>query len=369
MSFSSHKKVVGDLIESLTAGRKDADVVFVGSLRAAAESVFHPALSDIDVLIVPSGDSLDFYVSHFERAIKIARKLNSQDGWLADVFVMSHRLANAHYSCLSIYSGTTSIETEDYIVNNGLYDRAPFSNPDQRFKKKLYMANAARACLDYGRLLPVADTRDARKTAKKLLRLLKIIICAHSEYDSLDKIEERLFSVGTFDAIVPVFEEVVQRRIEIGPHLNASLNDAVVSDWSGLMIDQSNLGDFLQTINFDKLISPEDEKIYGDLGWVLRDLLIVGLKDVICATDVRRDELIKRYVDSAVSGVVRLALSGVDGLADLESDETPMKVRESYVSVTSYLEGSELTMYHVAAATILLEHAFSLGYQYCHDQL
>lgn len=344
--------------------RSDTTSVYVlGSLKARSSMSFHPKLSDVDLLVVPTCDSLSDYVSHFEQAIKASKYLNKDEQQdLYEIFLMSSSVANYHYSCLSVFAGARYADERDWLVGKkNIQDLMPVSDA---LKSELYKAQAKKFREDFATFSPKTDTSKSRKVAKELLRGLKIIICANVDPKELEATEDLLFDVFSFDRIESVFYEIVGVKLKIHSIFDSVLMGDTVDDWSLWVTEQELMAGQLPDLKVKNELdntSLSEGRFYRTVGDMLRWMLIIGVKDIINeGDDKRRGLMIRSFVDESLSMVVRLAVAGVKPLTNFETDDTPRIVKDAFDIIVDFLkaEDAEVSLMQLTSSIVLLEYAF-----------
>jgi len=359
--ISSYKNQISNKLKALVVySPQNTNIYVVGSLRVSRELSYNAKLSDIDLLIVPVCDSLDDYVAHFKQLINIADKLNLPSDQLVEFFILPSSIVDIYTTCLSVISGDSKLQDEDLVYkakDHGADQPQEQLVPSLKARKGLYVAASEKFRGDYARLMPVADTGRARKTAKCLLRGLKLIVCAHTDEDSLMKMEQRLTSVDTFSQMRPILSELVKDTdFTIDDIWQDTLDGHAVDDWSEWMMAQEAVAKQLLGHRFD--MDNADVRFYDGL-YQARELLVAGIKNVL--NEKRLDyqkEYMETFANDTASVIVKLALSGVECLIDFEDTATPSIVSDSSVLLIEYLKGDLVSLRHMAACVVLLEYAF-----------
>lgn len=307
--------------------------------------------------MVPDYDSVTDYAAHLKQATEIHKTLNHSEDDLTEIFVMSSRSAYGYFKLLPVLASSEELAHEDSLF--GLHNpklHSPTSlSPEGR--RNLYIAFADQFRSEYLNLLPVADTSKARKTAKRLLRGIKVIICANTAADELAVMERTLSSLNTFDEITPLYQKITGEKIIAGDSIACALQGEAIDDWALWMTDQEEVARGLLIARIPELKQGE-LRFYDGMQKILLDMLIIDLKDIICQReDVVRRELIESYVDAAAGLTARLALCGVESLSDFE-ESAPRDVLQSYEILVDHLKNGGSDFHDLAAASIMLEYAF-----------
>ena len=350
-------KIIEQIAPLIMYGRNDLRVYFIGSSSISRQNHFNASLSDVDLLFTPDCGSLNDYASHLKQIIRINLALNQPKDQLFECFMMSSRLAGTYFKILAVIAGDDKLRDEDIAFDGGLKKSSNDTViPSSSARKTLYLAKSLRFYHEYMYQLPVADTSQARRVAKLLLRCLKLMICAKVDAKDLVRIEHELFSVTTFGEVQSMFFDVFGTKFD-GGLMQQVLDGAPVDDWPAWMVAQDSFARTLMSINLSDKIDINDLRFYDGLAQV-RDMLNVGLKNVLCIDDSSRPEYISAYADNTASIIVKLALSRVPSLADFETATTPELVLESYGVMIKHLKGDVTGLEVLAASVILLEYAF-----------
>lgn len=362
---SLRKKRVREAILSLDVLKHtDSTICFIGSMgKAQSESLSR--LSDVDLLLIEDHTSLSQYVAHLNQAQLIAASLKKpKNEELFDIFMMSSMVAELHYSCLPVLAGSTTLDKDDLIA--GAHFRINFKANilSNDFRQQLYRARANHLSRQYIQYSPVADTANARKVAKLILRILKLVICANSKVEDLNKIEKSLLPIDKLIDIESLFFEIVGRRVTIDPIIQQALEGKDINDWPAWMIAQDKLARQFLDFRLDAIFSVNDYLFYDTIAYILQDMLTLEIKNIIgTQNEKKRLALMEQFVNKAASCTVRLALAGVMSLANFDHPDTPKIVSKSYDVVVQYLRTGIMNMQGIAASVVLLEYALTQSFQ------
>lgn len=368
---SSYKKQISSKLKAVfTHGSQDTDIYVAGSLRVSRESSFNASLSDIDLLIIPNGDSLDTYVKHYQQLISIPPKLTLPHDQLVEFFVLSSSIIEMYTHCLSTLINANRLYDEDRIFTASNKNSPPYERvaPSLVTRQNLYKMAANKFCAEIVMRMPLADTSKARKTAKNLLAGLKLIICAKVDETRLNEMEKQLFAIYTFEQIRPILTDVLPEvSIIIDPIFQQALDGKACDDWSEWMVAQDVIAKQLLELTFDMT---NREKRFYDGMYQMRDMLVISVKNILNEADrMRRNELMDVFVHDAAGVIARLALMGVERLVDFDDIQTPQMVTESSEVLIEYLKGEPVNLRHMAASVILLEYGFKQSIVYADNNL
>lgn len=371
VSSSRYSSILDEVPVYMEHSREDVDLYLVGSARASKKRFFSAELSDLDLLFVCNTQSIDDYVDHFTHIINLQTKLSSHKDQLIEAFFASVSIVQLHFLCLSTIGGSEDLARQDLLYGSGRQGQTKSDIiPSDLSKKNLYLARATSFCNEYGRLLPIADTARARKTSKVLLRGLKLLICANTPEQKLNAMEKMLFSVATFHEINTIFRQATGEDLQVGEILEKALAGEDVGDWPEWMIAQDKIARQLLHFGERRQLSLSDMRLYETMTVVIHDMLIAGLKNIFSEKNAQiREKQIGEYADKTASLVVKLALSGVEKLINLESLGTPLIVKSSYQGFIKHLQGDLIPSLRVLAmAVILLEYSLTQSVAYVNQK-
>jgi hypothetical protein len=339
----------------------DVAAYFVGSVSGLRQRSQN--LSDVDILLTLQDASLEARVQALLSARELSMKLNnSYKDELFDVFLMTKDAADMHFSCLPILAGRPPSPTDRLL---GTYSKFVPIELSQAVRSRLYLARSSYFLNECFTHLPESDTSKAKKASKLLLRTLGSIICGCSSPELLPVNEYRLMLLNNFYDVGRLFYETTRVDINWDSFQNA-LEGKRIDDWPAWMTAQYKVLRKLYGVNLRPKLTDEEFFFYDSISRVLQDLLCLDLKNIISTPD--NDHLrvkIDRYVNQTASVIVKLALSGVDALADFEQSDTPQTVFKSYLLIEAYLKGERLCdLDCVAASMTLLEYSLEEGIKY-----
>lgn len=349
-------KIQATLSKILGSHDRGASIFFLGSAANLKGSSYIPGLSDIDLLVVPRCGSLQEYKKWLEITSMLHEKLNQESSQLYDIFMLSDRIASLHFACLSTLAGPL-------LSNSALVDKkyslTQLSKTyiDPRTRINIYRAMLRHMINKAKSQLPMADTRQGRKTVKFLRKLTKAVICSYAEPDEIELLEENLQSIGDLNSL----SELVNRKLRHGPPFDdifqTILNGERVSDWPAWMIAQEELIYWMDQV--EKNLPSQnikDTRLFGGIVKVIL-MLLIDLKTILGLQGEKREKRIGKFADETASAIVQLALSGVSSLVDFTTISTPARVNESHQILVNHLEDSRSNMECLAASVILLEYA------------
>jgi hypothetical protein len=347
--------------------RENSDIYLVGSARNSKKKFFNSKLSDIDLLIVSGSTNLEELTDRLEQVFHLAMEIDQSSHELFEIFFATSSAVSFHFSCLSVIGGAQGLNAEDLLVGSGKYGTARgVEYPSVTTRKKLYIARADGFCSEYGHLLPLADTSSARKTAKILHRGMKLLICSYASPDRLDEVENELFSISSFGELKVLFKTVRKHGLEVDDIIERAFQGQDISDWPRWMVAQDEIARQLLELIQDQRLPIEESRLHETLASAVHDMLIAGLKEIFGEKNptVRR-QMIEKYADNTASMIVKLALSGVKSLYDLDSKQVMDTIRESYHVLTDHLGGESGSDTRLLAAAIsLLEYSVTEGVKY-----
>lgn len=336
---------------------REASIFFMGSIsRASKDRSFIEGLSDIDMLVVPSCDSVDGYEKWLNLVQRLSQELNYSRGQLFDVFLLSERVVGLHFGCLATLAGALPKKSAQISKGSQVYGlKKTYINADVRIK--MYQAMAANMIRDAQSILPAADTAQARKTLKFVRKLLKAIICSYTNASDLDRVEEQLIDICEFTSLKSLVDEHVVDKIPLEDIFQEVLDGDKVKDWPQWMTAQEHLLYWLNDIDIP-ILNTKDARLYDTITQIVH-MLMLDLKAVLGEpNEAKRSEKISDFGDKTASMVVRLALAGVDLLLDLTTSSTPLRVRQGYGILVNHLKSSsQASVECLAASIILLEYA------------
>lgn len=358
MLLLGHREQVKDILLPLTVGLEDVDMYFMGTSRSFRSPLFHPKLSDLDLLYTPEYNSLEGYAKHFQQATKIAFNLRKSQRQLVDVFVLSPRILGLWLACLSVLTDSNKIYDEDCIFyNSGKRVVLDSIIPTAECSQALYVAMSEMLYEKHNTILPFADTTKARKTAKDLLKWLKLIICANTPPSRLFEIETKLFSVATFKEIKPFFDKTTNINLQTDVILDSVLRGNNIEDWAAWMVAQEALLKQLDSIrsNPGAGLKVNNRRLFEGMCRAYTMLVMTVKAIVVAKNEARRSKLIEEFAFSTASVLVQLALSGVKSLESFEG--APKLIVESYEVLEKHLSSNARDDRLLAASAILLEYA------------
>jgi predicted nucleotidyltransferase len=360
---NAKKLQVKDAIQaSLRYHPKETNVYFVGSLSRDGRVSFNPKLSDVDLLITASCDTLEEYAKYFREIEELNSKFrNKKDVY--DIFFISDSILDSYLSTLSIIWDNNLINEENLIFGSG--ERRVSTKgtiPNQRTVHQLYIAKSLDFCVEYARKMPFADSKQARKVAKSLLKGLKLLICAHTSPPRLRQVENELQMLMTFEEVVPVLCRSLKREFHLNKKFDKVLGEGFVEDWPTWMAMQNEAVDQLAHLIPSLYKVSTEQQLHMAL-CMLWDMLTLDLKEIMWEADREHQKnQIMEFADTTAGLVAKLALGGVQALVDFDDQDTPTKVRQSYEIMVEHLGHNDTpTLKCLAASVILLEYAFSQG--------
>ena len=346
-------KIQSALSKVLGSRERGASAFFLGSTREQGASSFIPDLSDIDLLLVPESNSLKAYREWVDDLVYLNKELNRPDGQLFDIFALSRNIAAIHFACLSTLAGRVPRE-EDTIFGKQFALKSITSDD---VYKRLYKAEFLifrQRCLES---FPVADTSRARKTAKFLLRFIKVFICACDSKTELSHLEAQLCDIKDFSGLQEYLKKITNSSLPQFDLFQKALDGETVDDWPAWMMAQEELTYWLVDNTPDFFKDKSEQRFFVTVCQV-RDMLMLGLKDILSLQDdEERRRRIGEFADKTASILVKLAMSRVVKLADLTTETTPIRVKDSYEVLVHHLKSTRADEMCLAASVILLEYA------------
>lgn len=351
MVNSAASLIVGDLKERVSIYR-------IGSTSVANDRFFHNRLSDVDLLVIAKNDSLKDYVSHFHSLANLdTSQLPNPD--LLEIFSMSPDTVQVYLSCLSVIAGASSLDESNFVAGEKYLPRKDSPAPSLRTRLSLYRARMYDFYLEALRGLPYADTTKARKVVKNMLRAAKVTICANVSTDELLATENELFAAATFQDVQRLYEKSMHRSLDYSHYevFDRVLSSGEVEDWPAWMMAQGQV--ISEILLLIRHFSPDREYILSStVCRTLQGMLVIGVKNIINERNsAARDELIYNFANETASILVKLALEGVDELADFDNNDTPQVVKEAYDTMVRHLKGDVTRDVLFASSVILLEYA------------
>lgn len=357
------KKVhIKDILQtSIVYERSGTSVYLAGSLSFQRERYFNPNLSDIDLFLTAACATLDDYVAHLDQVRQLSLQFNKEKGAVVDLFFMTQDLISSYFACLPVIWDPATFDNENLIFGSGgQFISAPRQDvsPSMATKKQMYIAKALSFSDAYSDKLPVADTSLSRKTAKSILKGLKLIICAKTPTSKLAELERQLQHVVDFTQLEAFLIESKTPVLHFKETLDDAIKGKSIEDWPAWMICQNDMAIQLMRERFELSQALKDQRLYVSLGRVW-DMLTLGLKEVTGEVDTERQlAQIAVFADNTASLITRLALGGVDALIDLEDENTPHSVKQGYEVMVKHLRHSDSSLRSLAASVALLEYAF-----------
>lgn len=371
MEGLAYKDRTANLISLLPPLSIGTNLYTLGSMKPKLESQFDPRVNDVDVLVVADYSTIEEYVDRFEQSKGVATILKNSTADLYDVFFMSREVAKLHFLCFSVLAGGTELEDEDLLVGDShrtlsLDDYVP----SEELRWRLYQVQAHRLCQEYVATSPNSNTEKARKTAKLLLRLFKVLICASCGVRMLKGIERELLLANDFKSIQQLFYKVVGAKVSIDPLFQRTLRGYSIDDWSEWMVAQEEIATQLLGLE-DKIdFKTPNYLFYDTLAIILQDMLTMGVKHVINSPDKKTYLAeVASFIDRTSGYIVRLALAGVNNLKDFQASMAPPIVVEAYHEVTDYLAGKKAKSRTFISALILLEYTAKQSITYANHRL
>lgn len=343
----------------ITGEHKKASVYVIGSASQEAGAPFNIHLSDIDLMMIVQARSLGDLTDLITQAFGLNSQLNGQRDDAVELFVALPDTISFYLTYLSITAGIDQLDEKDRLSGE------QFATGLIRSKviaRRMYLHAAIDLCREFAMKLPNADTKFARRTAKRVLRTLKIILCAQVPEEDFELIEARLLHVHNFEDLAEFLPRF--NRQGMASIWQEVLDGKNVDDWPGWMKEQNDIAmvfaDFAREFKYDV----KEHQLYSAL-CRLRDLLIVDAKNVICENDeVRRGFLIGQYADSLAGVVAKLALLGIPGLKDLSTPETPTLVRDAYFKVLDHLQNERNNIECFTASIALGDYSLNQAIEY-----
>jgi len=338
------------------------EIYIVGSSSNKQLGHFSHVLSDIDLMITPDLKGFDDYVAGIGAARQVSVLLNSEPDQLVDVFILNRRISDMYFACLSAIWGFNQLDKADLVYGTLPLEReVPSQAIDTRHRKALYVSKAAHFCNQLAHDLPQADASSARKTAKDIIKCLKVTACALAPLESLNDIEKEVFATKDFQKVISQLDHGHDDWGELVDGLQKIINEGRVEDWPAWMMLQDAAARQLLMYLPGLRQQANDDRFYAAL-WQVWDLLTKGVKDVLL-TD--REKLfpgaISEFADRVTGIIVKLGLAGVDELIDFETDATPNDVKRSYQLIVDHLQEDDMHRGDIAllgASVVLLEYAF-----------
>lgn len=360
-----HKDVLKNICAQMEYyGRTDVDVYLIGSVRASKGRFFNAQLSDIDLLFLCQGSSIEDYASHFDRIINQVQLADTNDH-IIEAFFASPSTVEFYFSCLATIIGDNALKTEDHIFGEAGYLLNGKNTPSLAVRQRLYQARSIYFCNEYSRALPVANTEKARKVAKLLLRGLELVICAYTPTDRLVEMEKNLFSVATFKDLRPFFESTVGLELKVDKVFEEALVGTAIKDWPSWMVAQDKVAHQLLNLGANQQLLLLEARFFETVAGVVHDMLLADLRSILSEKDSKtRKEQIAKYADTTASIIVKIGLSGVTALNDFESSLTPPYVKESYRMLVKHLQGNPPSLSILASSVILLEYSLAQAIEY-----
>lgn len=347
----------------------NVDVYIIGSGRPSKANFFNERLSDIDLLFVCGVQSLEDYVRHFEQIGSAIVKLESFNNQLIEAFFASREYVRYYTECLATIGGFRELASEDLLSGRGEFiisDNIVIPSP--LTKSRLYKVRARNFCIEYGRLLPIADSSKARKISKVLLRGFKLLIVSSTPIDELARTEEALFSMASFEEVENLLRRFTGRDIIVDQVIKDTLAGKDIEDWSAWVQAQDKIARDLLYFEMQENVDITLFRLHETIGAIVQDMLIVGLKNILTEPNAAiKSELIETYVCKSSSLIARLALSGVESVYNLEEQGTPDLVQQSYRIIEGYLRGKDATLHTLAAAVVLLEYSLAQSIAFAND--
>lgn len=359
MDWPEERRKLADEIQSLLGQPSERMKVYViGSFATFQGGRFNVDLSDIDLLFVPRCRMLHEYVEHFQQLMYVNDHLNRSNKSLVETFTMSSAYAYSYFNLLPVVAGSRYIHENDLIFGLSRDEGASRSVlPSEKVRKKLYHAHELLFRNAHLPKLPIADTSQARKYAKLMLRELKIIACAASSETGLSALEDRLFSINNFHEIKDVNQDWLHISASAYEEMQRAYEGVTVSNWPGWMEAQEEFVESILNSSGNRFVDASEYRLYEGMVQA-RDLLSRGLKEVFRQrSNSDRVTMVNAYINEAAGIMAKLALAGVTSLAAFDDRTTPGRVLESYSIMTAYLQGKfEEDLKCLAAATVLLEY-------------
>lgn len=359
------KRAIKSRLSQFEYGFGGTPIYLVGSLSNYRESVFNSKLSDTDIVVVPEDGSLVGCEAHLKQTISLAAYLNASKERLVDVFFLPGSITDLYLNCLSVYWGRRGLRSTDLLTGRPTLHHRP-----QRLaiecQKALYVQEAIKLCDYYKFCLPIADTSQARKVAKRLLISCKLLICAAAQEDILLK-EEALFSVHTFADAKNFLGETNFPTLKVGEYPDVVLKGHSVENWPAWMIAQEEFAQWLTEVHVKGLLSEMTNATGNGRLFIgicrMYDMLAIQLKNIVMAKEEEaRTRLIGEFADRTASVIASLAWSGgVTALVDFEKSGTPEDVARSHEILVQHLQSAKTDIACLAASVTLLEYAFQKG--------
>lgn len=351
------KRYKSEFDKLITDEYKEASVYIIGSASRGARTPFNVTLSDVDLmLIAEEASSFDSLTNLIKRAYALNDRLN-MDGDAVELFFALPHTASFYLSYLSITAGINHFLEEDRLCGR---EFKPMDITSKAIAREMYFHAAIELCHEFAKKLPNADTKYARRTAKRILRTLKIVVCAQASRKDFESTEAKLLHLHDFKDLAAFLPELHS----IAPMWNKVLKGEDVKDWPQWMREQNTLAmqfaSWAQKFEYDVGM----HQLFSTL-CDLRDMLIVDAKNLIGEKDeAARGVLVGQYADKLAGMVVKLALLGISSLGDLSTSSTPAAVRDAYFKLLEHLQNERNDIGCLAASIILGDYALDEATKY-----
>lgn len=343
-----------DGLPSFLDCKEGADTLYVvGSRRNVHPNHFNKQWSDLDVLLCTDSPSYDHLARRMGRVIEVNDRLR-QAGCVADIFLLNSDIVSDYFTSLSVLWGFRSLDTKDLIFGLSIsYDLQKQVSND--YKLKLYQSAALAFCNTYSTELPHVETQFARRSAKRILRGLKLIACSFAGASELKGFEERLFRANRVEDVLSEIRSTTLKPKEKSVELfQEILDQAHVKEWADWVTCQYEFAKYFNELRGEITAEYGYESIVK-----VWNLLTLDLKNILLENDIAKRQMAsKRFISEALSATLRLAFHGVEALVDFNDHHTPAKIKEAYDALTAYLEHDTADLEQVAATALLLGYAY-----------
>lgn len=334
----------------------ETSVFLIGSARSPKRLMFHEALSDTDLLIVPKARSLDDYTCHIKEIMRLSKTLDPDNKGTFDIFFISKDLAPLFFTYLKAF-GISTLSEREAVVGPKLSYSTVMSEPEVLVRQLFYQAETVRLASELQRTLPVANTSEARHVVKEISRCCKTLLCSLVPISKLEALEDELMTASDIFAVKNIASRMGV-TIPVDDTMKAAL-DGQVDDWPGWMIAQEEMAKWFTQMESDIPLARSDKRRLCEHILEVRYMLFASLRNIFLeVNETRRLELISEYADRTASLLVVLGLAGISPLVDFSTDSTPMAVRQANDVLVRHLQSNKPTIECLAAAVVLLEFSF-----------